>query len=172
VTEDNELRELRDTLAIEITREMVRRQFETDTPLDGALAGLLQVYPMVDSVLSGRGTKLSITEAQRQAKEPISVLPQDPRLPPGMQQAADEAFVRGNWPGEIRVTVIGPNCEERDRPLVGYTEILLGGRSDDGGVNIQYEANLRWCVRSADDADAWASARRMIEERWEKGAPK
>jgi hypothetical protein len=51
---DNELRELRDTLAIEITREMVRAQAEGGVPRDAAIEALEQVYALVDAVLSGR----------------------------------------------------------------------------------------------------------------------
>ncbi len=55
MTPDNELRELRDTLAIEITREMVRGFWGSGMALsETEHNALTRVYRMVDAVLSGR----------------------------------------------------------------------------------------------------------------------
>ena len=53
MTQDNELRELRDTLAIEITREMIRTA-GTSWDISTYHETLAGVYGLADAVLSGR----------------------------------------------------------------------------------------------------------------------
>jgi hypothetical protein len=89
--------ELRDTLAIEITREMVRAQAAADVPMGAARESLRGVYKLVDAVLEGRWPQFYFTVKEQRKSDglpPLSDAVDDVRTAGN----DDEAFVRANWP--------------------------------------------------------------------------
>ncbi len=184
MTQDTELRELRDTLAITITQEMLRGWHQSHLTLgEMQELALTKVYGLADAVLSGRDRRAWITanEARkreglppRQMAEYVMPLPHadggalfdaavdrviahvDSRIGAvaSGQAALDEAFVRANYPGK--------------HSLLTYSRMpgssMIGLNEREVGPNDEYSFEIATDPRLS-PSEAWADAR-IVVERW------
>ena len=188
---DNELRELRDTLAIEITREMVRRQMETDTARDGAIEGLTFVYAMADAVLSGREAKAAPLPGERRDFRKPQVFAHCPTCLSGntdplcahMAETIEHPVPMHIWATkkEFEAYFDNPGWSakaEADESFVranfpGICRTYANGphcspgclQVSMGGIEIGGNIHYDACTPPLPPAEAWAEARRMTEER-------
>ena len=171
MTPDNELRELRDTLAIEITREMFRAAACSSSarwaPDTRELAG---VYRMADAVLSGRNvSKPVIAEVDDRWPNPPDSIMHCPACLNG------QSFERGDG-----VHLLGTVEHQQAKGVAPFHSAITQAIDDEAFVRANQEGDvqlLRWAdayyvaangIRLTDNyntsACAWAIARGVIEE--------